>query len=57
MLQSLARFGVRRRRTVRAIWAMVMVAGVVAGGSVMCRLSTSFEGDGSMESVLVVERL
>ena len=57
MLQKLSQFVVRRRRRVLAIWAVLLVAGVLAGGSVMSRLSTEFSGDSSMESIQVTERL
>jgi putative drug exporter of the RND superfamily len=57
MFQSVSEFVVRRRRAVMAIWVAVIVAGLVAGGGVMSRLSPSFDGDASMESVQVMERL
>lgn len=57
MLQSISQFVVRRRRAVLATWAVVILVGLVAGGSVMSRLATDVEGDPSRESVQVVERL
>ena len=57
MLHKLSHLVVTRRRRVLAIWALVVVIGAIAGGSVMSRLSTEFSGDSSMESVQVVDRL
>ena len=57
MLQRISQYVVHHRRRVLAIWAVLIVAGVLAGGSVMSRLSTEFSGDSSMESFQVTERL
>ncbi|HEX6331405.1 MAG TPA: MMPL family transporter [Actinomycetota bacterium] len=53
---ALGRTSYRRRRPIAALWGLVLVAGIVAGGQVFDRLSTDFE-EPSSESAIAARRL
>src|SRR3954470_10599937 len=56
-MSSLASFVVRRRRTVIAMWIVVLIAAGTVGSSAFSVLSSSFGGGTSTESGKVAERL
>src|SRR4051794_39013376 len=57
MMSSLASFVVRRRRTVIAMWIVLLIAAGTVGSSAFSVLSSSFGGGTSTESGKVAERL
>src|SRR3954454_17245642 len=57
MMSSLALFVVRRRRTVIAVWIVLLIAAGTVGSSAFSVLSSSFGGGTSTESGKVAERL